>query len=322
LVRHLGNVALNATDKSLMLVTVGICTFNRAESLRRTLDSLASMRIPAGLDWEILVVNSGTDHTPAGIAHFAGRLPVRLTAEGRLELSHARNQAIDAARGEYILWTDDDVVVGADWLAAYVDAFQRWPEAALFGAHIVPRFEVPVPRWLADSKSLLGFAYAVRDFGSEALPLSIAEDRLPFGANYAVRTAEAREFRYNPGLGAAPGRLRVGEESDIIKRIMRAGALGYWLPDAPVEHCIGRERKTERYLVRYYASHGATDAFLRGDESPQWLGVPRWLWRRLPERWLRYRLHRLFSPAPVWVKHLTLYAYDRGTFQYWRNAHR
>ena len=49
-----------------MLITVAICTYNRAESLRRTLDSLAAMRVPENLDWEVVVVNNNcTDHTDA-----------------------------------------------------------------------------------------------------------------------------------------------------------------------------------------------------------------------------------------------------------------
>jgi hypothetical protein len=39
-----------------MFITVAICTLKRAKSLRRTLDSLAGMRVPSGLSWEIVIV--------------------------------------------------------------------------------------------------------------------------------------------------------------------------------------------------------------------------------------------------------------------------
>jgi glycosyltransferase involved in cell wall biosynthesis len=42
-----------------MFVNVGICTFDRAESLGRTLDSLVAMRVPNDLAWEIVIVNRG-----------------------------------------------------------------------------------------------------------------------------------------------------------------------------------------------------------------------------------------------------------------------
>src|SRR5260370_36895984 len=62
----------------LMLITIGICTFNRAESLRGTLDSLAAMRVPSDLAWEIVIVNNNcTDHTDDLISQYIRRLPLR-----------------------------------------------------------------------------------------------------------------------------------------------------------------------------------------------------------------------------------------------------
>ena len=80
-----------------MLVTVAICSLNHAESLRRTLESLAVMEVP-DLDWEVLVVNNGcTDHTDQVIAAFADRLPMRCEVEPERGLSRARNRAVDSA---------------------------------------------------------------------------------------------------------------------------------------------------------------------------------------------------------------------------------
>ena len=124
-----------------MPTTVAICTLNRAELLRRTLDWPAVMRLPDDADWEVVVVsnNNCIDHTDAVIKAFADRLPIRREFEPERGLSHARNRAVDAAKGDYIVWTDDDVVVAPGWLAAYIEAFRRWPEAAVFGGPIIPR---------------------------------------------------------------------------------------------------------------------------------------------------------------------------------------
>ena len=216
-----------------MLITVAICTFNRAKSLRRTLESLASMRVPSHLDWELVVVNNGcTDHTDELLAAFVGRMAVRREFEPQRGISNARNRAIDAARGDYIVWTDDDVIVNPAWLAAYAEAFRRWPEAAVFGGAILPRYEEPVVKWVLEAEALLGDPYAVRDFGDAPLALSVAEGRLPYGANFAIRTTEQRTSRYNPELGYRPGHRRLGEETDVIQRILRSGKIGYWVPSA------------------------------------------------------------------------------------------
>jgi len=307
-----------------MLATIAICTFNRAESLRRTLDSLVAMRVPDDLDWEVVVVNNNcTDRTDEVIETFAERLPLRRELEKQQGQSHARNRAVDVARGDYIVWTDDDVVVDPGWLDAYAEAFRRHPEAAVFGGPIRPRYEEPVVKWVAESEALLGGPYCIRDLGSESLPLSPAGNRLPLGANFALRIAEQRAFRYNPELGVGPIRQRRGDEHDVIERILEAGAVGYPVPAARVEHCIGRERQTVDYLARYFAGAGEQDAFLQQQngergKGPMLFGVQRWLWRGLIEGWLLYRIHRLMSPGPVWVRHLKVYAYALGAIRYFR----
>jgi glycosyltransferase involved in cell wall biosynthesis len=310
---------------SVMFVTVAICTFNRAESLRRTLESLAAMGVPDSVGWELIIVNnSSTDHTDSVIEEYRSRLPVRREFEPKPGHSNARNRAVDVAQGEYIVWTDDDVVVDAGWLQAYAEAFHRWPEAAIFGGRIVPRFEPPVPKWLVESLPVLGGPYAVRDFDDHVRPLSVAEEgHLPFGANFAIRTIEQRAFRYDPNLGLTPNRRRISEETDLILRILRSGATGYWLRSPMVEHCIGQERQTLRYIADYCAGYGEASAFRSSTTAaatPFLFGVPQTLWPRLLIRWLRYRFHRLVSPAPVWVRHLQSYTTARGMLRYWRKA--
>ncbi len=304
-----------------MFVTVAICTFNRAESLRRTLDSLVAMRVARDLAWELIVVNNNsTDHTDAVIADYRDRLPMRREFEPLRGLSNARNRAIAAARGEYTVWTDDDVVVDAGWLTAYAGAFRRWPDAVVFGGRIKPRYEPPVARWVAESERVLGGPFAIRDFGDEVLSLSVGESRVPYGANFAVRTEEQRVFRYDPDLGLAPDRRRYDEEVDVIARLLATGAKGYWIPQATVEHCIGRERQTVGYIAAFNEGCGETCAFRDANAAAPaslWFGIPSRIWPRLFVWGLLYRVCRHVSPAPFWVKCLQAYSYNKGKYRYW-----
>jgi len=84
-----------------MFITITICTFNRAESLRLTLDSLVAMQVPSDLTWEILIVNNNsTDHMDNVISEYVHRLPVRREFEIRAGKSNALNRAIDVAKGD------------------------------------------------------------------------------------------------------------------------------------------------------------------------------------------------------------------------------
>src|SRR6185437_14586745 len=149
-----------------MDVTVAICTYNRARSLERALESIARMTVPSKTNWELVVVNNNcTDETDRIIEKFATMLPLRREFEPRMGLSNARNRAIEAARGAYIVWTDDDVIVDRNWLDAYLEGFRRWPDGAIFGGKILPRFEEPVPRWLVEVFPMISFVYGFRDLG-------------------------------------------------------------------------------------------------------------------------------------------------------------
>ena len=305
-----------------MLITVAICTFNRAESLRLTLDSLLRMQVPADLTWEIVVVNNNsTDHTDDVIGEYVGRLPVRRELEPRAGKSNALNRAMDVAQGDYIVWLDDDVLADAGLLTAYVQAFLRWPEAAFFGGRIKPKYDAPVEKWVAESEAVLGGPYAIRDFGDHVHRLSADdEDHFPYGANWAIRKSEQQAFRYDPELGPVPNRIRNQEETEVIRQLLESGAIGYWIPDATVEHCIGRERQTLRYVAAYYESWGETLAFRNAAATaatPFWFGIPRRIWPRLVGWWVLYRLSRFVSPAPVWVRYLEAYSWNKGMFRYW-----
>ena len=304
-----------------MFITVAICTHNRAESLRRTLDSLVAMKVVGDIEWELVIVNNNSaDHTDHVIGEYPGRLPIRREFQPQPGHSNARNRAIDAAKGEYIVWTDDDVLVDTNWLKAYAEAFRQWPEAAVFGGRIIPRFEPPAAKWVVESELILEGAYARRDFGSDTQPLCLAKYRIPFGANFAIRTKEQRTFRYDPNLGLAPNRRRYGDEYDVIERLLESGATGYWIPSAKVKHCIGQDKQTTRYVVDYYTAVGETEAFRTSaavSATRFWFGVPRRLWPRLLKRYLFYRWHRLVSPPTVWVERLKRYADTRGALKYW-----
>jgi glycosyltransferase involved in cell wall biosynthesis len=280
------------------------------------------MRVSAGWSYEIIVCNNNSnDHTNQVLREYRTRLPLREVFEHKQGLSHARNRALAVANGDYIIWTDDDVIVDSEWLLAYITAFERWPDAAIFGGPIIPRFEAPPPRWIRESVAELGYAFAARDLGEDVIPLSVCGNNVPFGANFAVRSKEQRENLFDINLGPGASRSGLGDETELIERLLESGAIGCWVPDAKVTHCIGQDRQSVRYITRYYMAHGRTEAYRRSStvaaDAHFYCGVPRWLIRQLLTGWCRYRVRRLVSPGPLWVKELKKYAFCKGELLYW-----
>lgn len=110
-----------------MKISIVICTYNRAESLKDPLESLLKQQKQDSLDYEVIVVdNNSSDETKRVVesymALFHGRL--RYVFEQRQGLSHARNRGIREARGEVIAFTDDDVIVSENWIAS-IKAFME-----------------------------------------------------------------------------------------------------------------------------------------------------------------------------------------------------
>jgi glycosyltransferase involved in cell wall biosynthesis len=235
-------------------ITVIICTRDRAASLRRALESLVVAAGGVTREWELLVVDNGSsDETPKVTASFADRLPLRRVFEGQAGLSNARNAGVRESRGEYIVWTDDDVVVDPDWLSAWTAGIEDRPDCAVFGGRALPVYEEPVQQWFVENEQHLRSLLAVRDSCEWR---EVDSRRLPYGLNYAIRAREQRRHPYDPALGVAPGRRLGGEEVAVIREILATGGRGCWVWGATVRHMIPASRQSVAYIRQYYRADG------------------------------------------------------------------
>src|SRR5687768_7873311 len=99
-----------------MRVSVVLNTCNRANSLRRTIQSLRHQRFR---DFEVIVVNGpSTDHTE-DVIRALGK-SVKSANIQQLSLGISRNVGIDLAAGEIVAFVDDDAVAEPDWLERLV----------------------------------------------------------------------------------------------------------------------------------------------------------------------------------------------------------
>jgi glycosyltransferase involved in cell wall biosynthesis len=267
-------------------VTVAICTWKRADLLEQTLTGLAQMAVPAGLTWEVLIVNNNSpDHTDAVVARHvqAGRLPIVALHETSQGLSHARNCALRHACGQWILWTDDDVLVEPDWLSAFVTATQRHPDAVALGGKVEPWFPTPPDADLLAAFPALANGFCGVDHGPIERPL-LAHEKI-FGANMAYRRSATQELRFDPHLGRSGTKQAGGEDVSFLHQARATGLPVMWVPTLRLRHYVEPTRMTLDYARRLNIDtyHQAP---LRWDAAPQWAGVPRWLLKQ----WLLTRV--------------------------------
>lgn len=296
-----------------MRVTVVICTWNRASSLDRTLGAFSRLEIPAGVTWELLVVNNNcTDDTDRVISAHADRLPFTRIFEPCRGKSHAANTAVQHATGELILWTDDDVIVDSQWLLEYVEAARAWPTAAFWGGTVDAQFEGSVPDWIERNVQLLYEPYALAQHARETALLGT---RHIVGANMAVRLVVARQYPFNVRLGPTGQQALRGEDTELVGRLRSAGLVGVWVGGARVQHVISQERLTSKYLWHWYAGLGAYTIERHGSAPvPLVMGAPRWAVRRFAGLYLKYACLLPLKNA-TWLRTLRQAALMRGYIQ-------
>lgn len=280
-------------------VEIAICTWNRSALLAQTLDSLTKLEIPAGLAWRLLVVdNRSTDDTAEVLEAYTDVLPLVPLSEPRQGHTLARNRAIAESRADLMLWTDDDVLVDPHWMSAYVAAANQRPEASFFGGRIEPLFPAGQPRWIAENWSQVAGCFAARDLGCQAIELTA--ERLPYGANFAVRGDVQRAFPFNTELGRRGQSVMGEDELDLLRRLLEAGQRGVWVPDCRVQHVIPPERASTRYVFDYFVGQGAM-LVNKGTPWTQSRWALRWhyLWHQFAAE-----LGQLILPSPGWFAHL------------------
>ena len=289
-----------------MKISVAICTWNRADLLDKTLANLLNLTHSDSYKYELIVVNNNcTDRTDEVINTYEGRLPLRRIFEQTPGLSNARNAAVRAATGDYIIWTDDDVLADKDWLVAYARAFIKWPEVAVFGGPIEPWFEGTPPDWLMKNWDHIADAFAVRDLGNEPIPLSVKGNIIPYGANFAIRMSEQARFLYDPKLGLNAGEIILSEETQVVESILREGFEGRWIPNAKVKHWLPKSRQSLKYIKKYYIGLGKTRHLTYpGAPSVKIFGYSRWLLRKTMTSYFEYHYKKAFSSPDVWLQNL------------------
>jgi glucosyl-dolichyl phosphate glucuronosyltransferase len=229
-------------------ISVVLCTYDRAQSLQRTLRTLVDQSVPRA-EYEVLVVdNRSTDATCAVVHDIQADHPecrIRLLHEDRPGLNHARNTGLQQARGRYVAFTDDDVRLPEDWLQVALSAFEAVEPAPLgLGGPVFPFYAVERPAWFKDE-------YETDTWGDVERFLVPGES---FSGNNMFFRKEALQSigGFVPGLDMEGCWIGVAGDTHVFERIWRAEPLArlYYLPGLEVLHAVPPYRMRIGYIVK------------------------------------------------------------------------
>lgn len=293
------------------VVSVILCTYNRAGLLREALRALAG-QVAGTPPYEIIVVdNNSTDETRAVVRAFTGASTlVRYEFEPEQGLSAARNHGIAAARADLIAFTDDDVRVAPDWVRTIAALFASHEEIDLAGGRVVPDWEAPPPAWLERT----GVApLALVDYGDGPRRIGGTNPLCLVGANLAVRRQVfERVGPFSTAVQRVEHSIGSTEDHELELRAFAAGCTALYDPRLIVTARVPRDRLTKRYHRAWHTGHGRFCALMRDPSlespgRPAWLGVPAHLYRRIVRELGAYLGNLVrFRPAEAFRRELRL----------------
>ena len=267
-----------------LLISIIISTHNRASALRQTLDELAKVKVAAGWQPELILVNNASSDDTATVLRSVKfeNLHARYLYEPKKGKSHALNTALRHAKGEIILFTDDDVSISEDWLEKMVELFVQDRADAVVGK-ILLADHLARP-WLSRmQKRLLA---APDDPSDETVEL--------IGANMGFRRSILSKISgFDPELG--PGAIGFGEETLFSKQLVRAGFKLKFARDAVVVHRPDESRLQRRAWLDTARKMGNKQAYLLYHWEHVDIRAPR---LRCVWNLLKLHLRRFLQPPP------------------------
>jgi len=265
-------------SSSSTTATVLICTYNRADLLAETLDSLALTRTD-GVRWNVIVVdNNSSDRTREVVTSRITNYPVslRYVFEPRQGKSNALNTGLAETDAAIVVFTDDDVRVSEGWLeAACRPMLPTSGDSGIdyTGGPVLPIWEQPCPSWLDEKRSDLWGTLAILDYGRHPF---IFEDRcrVPLGANMAVRRALIHRIGgFDPELGRRGNSLLGQEQAEFFCRSRAIGARGLYVPEMSLHHHVPARRLTRDYFRQWWYWKGVSRSRLEQRHLVTELGV-------------------------------------------------
>jgi glycosyltransferase involved in cell wall biosynthesis len=198
---------MNEMGQTIQL-SVLICTRNRLAQLReRPLPALFDGGL-VGAGCEVVVVDHGSDDgTAEVIDRLAASHPMlrRVRVTPSASFGELRNAAIDAAKGDLVVFLDDDAVPSTGWVRAIVSRFAEDPELMAMGG--------PVTSGAGETIENEGWVK---------------------GANMAFRRSVFERYRFDPDLRYF-GSIYF-DEIDLVGRLIDDGLKVGYFAELSVRH--------------------------------------------------------------------------------------
>jgi glucosyl-dolichyl phosphate glucuronosyltransferase len=300
-------------------VSVIVCTYNRMDSLRRTLESVATQSVPEGIGWEIVVVdNNSKDATRQVVEDFQKKFEgrFRYAREENQGISFARNRGIQESKGEILAFIDDDEIAALDWLRNLTSNLYsgEWAGA---GGPVVSQWRERPPAWWSDKSPFTLGPLAAWAADPEVKTLV----QPPVGANMAFRRETFDKFGgFRTDLGRVGKVLLHGEDTEFGRRLMVEGLRLCYEPSAITLHPVEKTRVNKKYFLDWWFNKGKSDIREFGDQSygKHFFSIPLRIFRNAAVETARWLI--TIDPSKKFICRLKIWAYAGEVAEYHRQS--
>lgn len=253
-------------------LTVIICTHNpREDYLGRVLKALERQSLSPSR-WELLIVDNASSRPVGDTVSIPWHADARIILEEKAGLTHARFRGAREARGEVLVFLDDDNVPDPDYLEKALILFNDKPMIGCVSGHIRGEYETPPPSWFTG------------EYQSWLAVRSVSQDRFsnfwhprsePCGAGMVVRRSVLMSL---DGSGKATEgglvmdrsgtSLLSGGDVEISNHAMDIGFLVGQVAELKLTHLISSRRVSEEYLFLLYRNICASGQIIASRRSP------------------------------------------------------
>lgn len=240
-----------------MRISVIVCTRNRASAIIQCLKSIEdSLMQSLPIQAEIVIVDNGsTDNTATLLKFWAAqcRFPVNLQMEQKPGVAKARNRGLRAAKGELLVFIDDDCLMQIDYISHALKHDMNDREPILRGGSVELGNPTDLPLTIITDPTTRQWKRSLRSARNDNLGNCLLGCNMTMGRGVFNRIGL---FDENLGTGSY---IAAGEDTDYLFRCYLAGVTIEYAPDIVVFHHHGRRHAGEGYKLfkNYMIGSGA-----------------------------------------------------------------
>lgn len=255
-------LTIKASERALPFVSVIVPTYRRRLSLMRALMALGAQHYPPE-QLEIVVVDDDDDPATAALVAAVGGSSVRYVAQAQRGAAAARNKGARIARGDLLLFVDDDILLPPNGVSAFVASFDRIGVCCLNG-----RWDFPDEMSAELSGTPFGrFRLELEDWVKRGMPMHVIDERY---AEVALLTACNLLVRRDAfwGIGGFDESIpSAGYEDQEFS--LRARDKGYRLIYDRTLRCLHDDRRLSRDAFLERQRRGAMTAAILYRRRPE-----------------------------------------------------